>query len=93
MAQERLVAVSYPADEEFARINSEVLAGDAEVVYSFELDDAGRRQTLRRAEALLAWELAKEIPAGALGGAHGSGSSSCFQLVLTGSTSRRCRTG
>jgi phosphoglycerate dehydrogenase-like enzyme len=66
MAQERLVAVSYPADEEFARINSEVLAGDAEVVYSFELDDAGRRQVLRRAEALLAWELAEEIPAGAL---------------------------
>jgi phosphoglycerate dehydrogenase-like enzyme len=67
MAQERLVAVSYPADEVFARINSDVLAGDAEVVYSFELDDAGRRQALRRAEALLAWELAEEIPAGALG--------------------------
>ena len=42
MARERLVAVSYPADEEYARINSEVLAGDAEVVYTYELDDAQR---------------------------------------------------
>ena len=66
MAQERLVAVSYPADEDFARVNSEVLAGDAKVVCTYELDDAQRRQTLRRAEALLAWELPKEIPAGAL---------------------------
>lgn len=66
MTQERLVAVSYPADEEFARINSEVLTGDAEVVYTHELDDAQRTRTLQRAEALLAWELPTEIPAGAL---------------------------
>jgi phosphoglycerate dehydrogenase-like enzyme len=66
MAQQRLVAVSYPADEEFARINSEVLAGDAKVVRTYELDDAQRTRTLRSAEALLAWELPKEIPAGAL---------------------------
>lgn len=66
MARERLVAVSYPADDEYARINAEVLAGDAEVVYTYELDDAQRTQTLRRAEALLAWDLPKEIPAGAL---------------------------
>jgi len=66
MAQERLVAVSYPANEEFAQMNSEVLAGDANVVYTYELDDAQRQQTLQRAEALLAWDLSKEIPAGAL---------------------------
>ncbi len=66
MAQERLVAVSYPVDDEFARINSEVLAGDAEIVCTYELDDAQRAKALRRAEALLAWELPKEIPAGAL---------------------------
>ena len=66
MAQERLVAVSYPANEEFAQMNSEVLAGDANVVYTYELDDAQRQQTLPRAEALLAWDLSKEIPAGAL---------------------------
>lgn len=66
MPQERLVAVSYPADEEFARINSAVLAGDADVACTYELPDALRAQTLRRAEALIAWELPKEIPAGAL---------------------------
>jgi phosphoglycerate dehydrogenase-like enzyme len=66
MAQQRLVAVSYPADSEFARINSEVLAGDAKVVCTYELPDAQRAQTLRRADALLAWELPKEVPAGAL---------------------------
>jgi len=66
MAQERLVAVSYPVDEEFVRMNSEVLAGDAEVVYTYELDDAERARTVQRADALLAWDLSKEIPAGAL---------------------------
>ena len=66
MALERLVAVSYPVDEEFARINSEVLAGDAEIVCTYELDDAQRAEILRRADVLLAWELAKEVPAGAL---------------------------
>ena len=66
MAQQRQVAVSYPADDEFARMNSEVLAGDADVVYTHEMDDARRTQTLQRAEALLAWDLPKEIPAGAL---------------------------
>jgi phosphoglycerate dehydrogenase-like enzyme len=65
MAQERLVAVSYPADEEFTRVNAEVLADEAEIVYTYELDDAQRAQTLRRAEAVLALNLADEIPDGA----------------------------
>jgi phosphoglycerate dehydrogenase-like enzyme len=71
MAQERLVAVSYPVDEDFARINSEVLAGDAEIVSTYELEEGQRTGVLRRAEALLAWELPKEIPAGALDEAAG----------------------
>jgi phosphoglycerate dehydrogenase-like enzyme len=66
MAQERLVAVSYPADEEFTRINSEVLADEAAIVYTYGLDDAQRAQTLRRAEAVLAFNLPDEVPAGAL---------------------------
>jgi phosphoglycerate dehydrogenase-like enzyme len=66
MAKERLVAVSYPADEDFARINSEVLAGTAEIACTYELPDPQRAQILRRADALLAWELPEEIPAGAL---------------------------
>jgi phosphoglycerate dehydrogenase-like enzyme len=66
MTQQRTVVVSYPADEGFARANSEVLAGDAEIVCTYELDDAQRALALQRAEALLAWELPDEIPAGAL---------------------------
>ena len=71
MTGERLVVVSYPADDEFARVNSEALAGAAEVVYTHELDDAQRAQALRRAEVLLAWELDQEIPAGELEQAPG----------------------
>jgi phosphoglycerate dehydrogenase-like enzyme len=66
MAQERLVAVSYPADEEFTRINSEVLGDEAEIVYTYGLDGAQRARTLRGAEAVLALNLPDEIPAGAL---------------------------
>jgi phosphoglycerate dehydrogenase-like enzyme len=66
MAQERLVAVSYPADEDYVRANAEVLAGDAELIYTHELADAQRRQALLHADALLAWVLPKEVPAGAL---------------------------
>jgi phosphoglycerate dehydrogenase-like enzyme len=69
MTQERLVAVSYPADKEFTRINAEVLSSDATVVSTYELNDTQRRNALRRAEALLAWEPSAEIPAGALAGA------------------------
>ncbi len=66
MAHERLVAVSYPADEQYARINADVLVSDAKIIYTYELDDAKRTQALWRAEALLAWELSSEIPTGAL---------------------------
>jgi glycerate dehydrogenase len=66
MTQERLVAVSYPVDEEFTRVNCEVLAGEATVLATHELDNAHRRQALQRAEALIAWEPAGEIPVGAL---------------------------
>jgi phosphoglycerate dehydrogenase-like enzyme len=71
MTGQRLVAVSYPADDEFVRVNAAILAGDAELVYTGELDGAQRAQVLRRADALLAWELDKEIPAGALDHAPG----------------------
>jgi phosphoglycerate dehydrogenase-like enzyme len=64
MARDRLVAVSYPVDADYVRINSEIL--DAELVYTYELDDARRTEVLRRAEALVAWDLSEEIPAGAL---------------------------
>jgi phosphoglycerate dehydrogenase-like enzyme len=69
MAAERLVAVSYPADAEYVRVNAEILAGEAEVAYTYELDAEERVATLRRADALLAWNLAREVPGGALAGA------------------------
>jgi phosphoglycerate dehydrogenase-like enzyme len=71
MAKERLVAVSYPADAEYVRVNTEILAGEAEVAYTYELDAEERVATLRRADALLAWNLAREIPPGALDEATG----------------------
>ncbi len=66
MAAARLVAVGYEADEEFARVTAEVLDGAADIVYTHGLDDDDRARTLRRADALLAYELAKEVPAGLL---------------------------
>src|SRR5215472_9843517 len=67
MTREQLVVVSYPADQEFAQINSDILGDDASIIYTYEMDEAGRTRALRDADALLAWELAEEIPAGALG--------------------------
>jgi phosphoglycerate dehydrogenase-like enzyme len=66
MSQKRLVAVSYPADAEFARINADVLGGDAKIVCTYDLDEAQRLLALRQAEALLTWEPPKEIRPGAL---------------------------
>jgi phosphoglycerate dehydrogenase-like enzyme len=81
MAKDRLVAVSYPADAEYVRMNSAVLAADAEVAYTYELDAAQRVQALRRADALLAWDLTQEIPAGAL---HESSRLRFVQLLSAG---------
>jgi phosphoglycerate dehydrogenase-like enzyme len=67
MAAERLVAVGYQADEDFVKINSEVLGDAAEIVYTYDLDDFARAAHIRRADALLAYELPKEAPAGGLG--------------------------
>src|SRR5215469_15808513 len=66
MAGERLVAVSYPVDQEYTKVNSEILGDDAEIVRTYELDAAGRARALRDADALLAWDLGEEIPPGAL---------------------------
>jgi phosphoglycerate dehydrogenase-like enzyme len=63
---EHLVAVTYPAGGEFARITASTLAGDASLTFTHPLADSERREVLRRAEAVLGWELDKEIPDGAL---------------------------
>jgi glycerate dehydrogenase len=68
MARERMVAVSYPVDDEFAEINTSVLSADAQVVFTSRLGEQERRETLRQADALIGWRLGRELPAGALQG-------------------------
>jgi phosphoglycerate dehydrogenase-like enzyme len=65
MAHGRLVAVSYPVDDEFIRINAEVLDGDAAVAFLPRLGEGQRREILRQADALIGLHLGRELPAGA----------------------------
>src|SRR5215813_2471517 len=46
MAHGRLVAVSYAVDDEFTRINAEVLDGEADVAFLPGLGQGGRREIL-----------------------------------------------
>jgi hypothetical protein len=59
MPQTRLVAVSYPANEDYTKINQEVLGGEAPLVYlqaEAEAEAEGERAPLAaRAEAILGW--------------------------------------
>ena len=66
MAADLLVAVSYPVDDEFARINTNVLDGSARVVFLHGRPDDEVRELLRQADVLLGWHLGEELPAGAL---------------------------
>ena len=49
MARQRLVAVSYPVDYEFARINTEVVGGDASLAFLAPLAGQERLGILREA--------------------------------------------
>src|SRR5215467_12693453 len=66
MARERLVAVSYPVDDEFTEINAGVLSADARVAFLARLGEQERLESLRQAEALIAFRLGQELPDGAL---------------------------
>jgi phosphoglycerate dehydrogenase-like enzyme len=66
MPGERVVAVSYRASDEYVEANAEVLADDCELVFLGKLPESERREALSQAEALLAWNLRRELPAGAL---------------------------
>ncbi len=66
MARERLVAVSYPVDDEFAEINTGVLGADAHVAFLARLGEQERLESLRQADALIAFRLGQELPEGAL---------------------------
>ena len=66
MAADWLVAVSYPVDDEFARINKSVLDDAARVIFLHGRPDDEVRELLRQADVLLGWHLGEELPAGAL---------------------------
>lgn len=66
MARKRLVAVSYPVDDELAQVNTQVLEDEASLVFLAGLPGGERLAALQRAQALLAWNLGRELPAGAL---------------------------
>ncbi len=63
MPGEDLVAVSYPVDDEFIRINTEVLDGLARVVFLHGRPEDERREILRGAEAVIGWNLNRELAA------------------------------
>jgi phosphoglycerate dehydrogenase-like enzyme len=66
MARDRLVAVSYPVDDELEKINIEVLGEDAHLVFLPRLSgDEERLAALRQAEVLLALHPSSELPDGA----------------------------
>ena len=64
MARQRLVAVSYPVDDEFIRINTQVLGGEAGLAFLATLTEGERRDILAEADALIGWNLRRELPAG-----------------------------
>jgi len=66
MAMDLLVAVSYPVDDEFVQINTSVLDSLARLAFVHGRPEGEVREVLRRADALLAWHLGEELPAGAL---------------------------
>jgi phosphoglycerate dehydrogenase-like enzyme len=66
MARESLVAVSYPVDDEFTRINTGVLDGAARVVFLHGRPEDEFREIVRQANVLIGWHLAEELPAGIL---------------------------
>jgi phosphoglycerate dehydrogenase-like enzyme len=67
MPSERLVVVSYPADEDYARINAHMLAGEAAVAFLRQVPEPDRPDVLAEAEALIGWVVGRELPDGALG--------------------------
>jgi len=64
MAREKLVAVSYPVDGEFTRINTAVLDGSARVAFLHGRPEDEFRETMRQADVLIGWHLSEELPAG-----------------------------
>jgi phosphoglycerate dehydrogenase-like enzyme len=71
MVGERLVVIGYSVDEEFAAINSGVLGNAASVAFLRRFPKGERMGVLEGAEALISWNLRRELPPGALRQARG----------------------
>ena len=55
MPRERLVVVSYPADEDYARINAHMLAGEAAVAFLRQVPEPASLTLVGIAVASLMW--------------------------------------
>jgi len=64
---QRLVAVSYQADDEYLAINHQVLGDEAEVVFLQRRPPQEWPDIVGRAEVLLAFNLQRELPPGLVG--------------------------
>jgi phosphoglycerate dehydrogenase-like enzyme len=69
MAQERLVAVSYPVDDDYTAVNTGVLGGVAQLSFLDGLPRPDQLAAVHQADALIGWQLDRELPGGALAAA------------------------
>ena len=64
MQSNRLVAVCYQADDEYAAMNTEVLGADASLVFVQRLPEDQRAAAMADAEVLIGWNPGRELPGG-----------------------------
>ncbi len=81
MHRTRLVAVSYPVNEDYTKINQEVLGADASLVFLQQETEAERASLAAHAEVLIGWNPGRELPAGTL---LGAGELKFIQLLSAG---------
>lgn len=66
MPRERTVVVTYQVNEDYTKINTDVLGTDATVVFSHQAAEDERAALFAGAEALIGWNPGSELPAGTL---------------------------
>jgi phosphoglycerate dehydrogenase-like enzyme len=64
--EQPLVAISYAVNDETRQANLDALRDAARVVFLQDQQPSERLETLRRADALIAWRLGRELPPGQL---------------------------
>jgi glycerate dehydrogenase len=66
MPRERVVAVTYPATEDYVKINTDVLGEAATLVFPQQAAEADRAALVAGAEALIGWNPGRELAPAAL---------------------------